>query len=118
MFFAQYGRRIERAVDARRAIVKYERRIGLGSTLMPTAGSAFSWSILFLMAAPYAVVGAAGGWLFYLYRRAPSRRGAHTRGSGRVLRILRRGLCLRCPPCGPAAPPAGSFALHPPPAAG
>src|SRR5438552_8743878 len=58
-----------------------ERRIGLGSTLMPTAGSAFSWSILFLMAAPYAVVGAAGGWLFYLYRRAPGRRGAHTRGS-------------------------------------
>ncbi len=80
---------------------------------MPTAGSAFSWSILFLMAAPYAVVGAAGGWLFYLYRRAPGRRGAHTRGSGRVLRILGRGLRLRCPRCGRAALYAGWFAMHP-----
>ncbi len=80
---------------------------------MPTAGSAFSWSILFLMAAPYAVVGAAGGWLFYLYRRAPGRRGAHTRGSARVLRILGRGLRLRCPRCGRAALYAGWFAMHP-----
>ena len=80
---------------------------------MPTAGSGFSWSILFLMAAPYAVVGAAGGWLFYLYRRAPGRRGAHTRGSGRVLRILGRGLRLRCPRCGRAALYAGWFAMHP-----
>src|SRR3989442_9373424 len=79
---------------------------------MPTAGSAFSWSILFLMAAPYAVVGAAGGWLFYLYRRAPGHRGAHTRGSGRVLRILGRGLRLRCPRCGRAALYAGWFAMH------
>jgi len=65
------------------------------------------------MAAPYAVVGAAGGWLFYLYRRAPGRRGAHTRGSGRVLRILGRGLRLRCPRCGRAALYAGWFAMHP-----
>ncbi len=80
---------------------------------MPTAGSAFSWSILFLMAAPYAVVGAAGGWLFYLYRRAPGRRGAHTRGSGRVLRILGRALRLRCPRCGHTPLYRGAFAMHP-----
>src|SRR5882724_13672356 len=72
-----WGRGLERAAPAREdeetmrvgsPAEADERRIGLGSTLMPTAGSAFSWSILFLMAAPYAVVGAAGGWLFYLYR--------------------------------------------------
>src|SRR5260370_41023405 len=80
---------------------------------MPTAGSAFSWSILFLMAAPYAVVGAAACWLFYQYRRAPGRRGAHARGSGRVLRILGRGLRLRCPRCGRAALYAGWFAMDP-----
>src|SRR5437899_5304864 len=117
-----WGRGLERAAPAREdeettrvgsPAEAVERRIGLGSTLMPTAGSAFSWSIFFLMAAPYAVVGAAGGWLFYLYRRAPSRRGAHTRGSGRVLRILGRGLCLRCPRCGRAALYAGWFAMHP-----
>ena len=79
---------------------------------MPTAGSAFSWSILFLMAAPYAVVGAAGGWLFYLYRRAPGRRGAHTRGSGRVLRILGRAVRLRCPRCGRTPLYRGAFAMH------
>jgi hypothetical protein len=31
---------------------------------------AFNWSIAFLMAAPYLVVGSIGGSLFYLYRRA------------------------------------------------
>ena len=36
-------------------------------------GRAFSWSILFMMAVPYTVVGAAGAWLYYMYRRAPGR---------------------------------------------
>ncbi len=62
------GRRLEGAAPAREdeettrvgsPAEADEPRIALGSTLMPTAGSAFSWSILFLMAAPYAVVGAA-----------------------------------------------------------
>jgi hypothetical protein len=35
---------------------------------------AFNWSIGFLMAAPYAVVGLIGGSLFYLYRRAAVKR--------------------------------------------
>jgi hypothetical protein len=37
-------------------------------------GRAFSLSILFMMAAPYTIIGAAGAWLFYMHRRAPGRR--------------------------------------------
>ena len=39
-------------------------------------GRAFSWSILFLMAAPYLIFGSVGGWLFFTYRRALGRRRA------------------------------------------
>jgi hypothetical protein len=39
-------------------------------------GRAFSWSVLFLMAAPYALVATVGGWLFLTYRRAGARRQA------------------------------------------
>jgi Na+/H+ antiporter NhaB len=35
---------------------------------------AFSWSVLFLMATPYAVVGSIVGWLAYTYRRASAKR--------------------------------------------
>lgn len=35
----------------------------------PTA-HAFNWSVLFLIATPYTVVGSIAGWLFYKYRRA------------------------------------------------
>src|SRR5437870_13088922 len=35
---------------------------------------AFSWSILFLMAAPYTIVFTVAGVMFYMYRRAPRRR--------------------------------------------
>lgn len=31
---------------------------------------AFNWSILFLMAMPYTVVGSVAGWLFYTHWRA------------------------------------------------
>ena len=37
---------------------------------------AFSWSILFLMAAPYTIFGVVAGWLFYVHRRAAARRRA------------------------------------------
>ncbi len=37
---------------------------------------AFSWSILFLMAAPYTIVAVVGGWLFFTYRRAAGQRRA------------------------------------------
>jgi hypothetical protein len=36
-------------------------------------GRAFSWSVLFLMASPYVIVGAAGAILYYLHRRVPGR---------------------------------------------
>ena len=39
-------------------------------------GRAFSWSILFLMAAPYTIAGTVGTWLFFTYRRARHRRRA------------------------------------------
>ncbi|HEY7317125.1 MAG TPA: hypothetical protein VIE89_06095 [Candidatus Binatia bacterium] len=35
---------------------------------------AFNWSVLFLMAAPYAVVGSIAGWLFYSHRRSAPKR--------------------------------------------
>jgi hypothetical protein len=31
---------------------------------------AFNWSVLFLMAMPYATVGAIAGWIFYRHRSA------------------------------------------------
>lgn len=40
----------------------------------PTS-NAFNWSVLFLMAAPYTVVGSIAGWLFFKYRRAAAKPG-------------------------------------------
>src|SRR2546425_13124503 len=37
---------------------------------------AFSWSILFLMAAPYTIVFTVAGVMFYMYRRGPRPRPA------------------------------------------
>jgi hypothetical protein len=39
-----------------------------------TLGRAFSWSVLFLIAAPYSVVGLLGGYIFYSYWRPARRR--------------------------------------------
>jgi hypothetical protein len=39
-------------------------------------GRAFSWSVLFLIAAPYTVVGLLGGYIFYAYWRPAVRRRA------------------------------------------
>ena len=36
---------------------------------------AYNWSVLFLMAMPYAVVGSIAGWLFYTHRRAARKHG-------------------------------------------
>jgi len=49
---------------------------------------AFNWSILFLMAAPYTLVAAVGGWLFFTYRRAAGRSRASV---GRLPLATRRG---------------------------
>ncbi len=40
-----------------------------GSALGTDPGTGFNSSILFLLAMPYVVVGAIGGWLIYTYRR-------------------------------------------------
>jgi hypothetical protein len=37
---------------------------------------AISWSVLFLMAVPYTILGSVGGWLYLSSRRAPGRRRA------------------------------------------
>src|SRR3990167_6556787 len=34
---------------------------------------AFNWSVLFLMATPYTVVGSVAGWLVYTHRRAAAK---------------------------------------------
>jgi hypothetical protein len=34
------------------------------------SADAFNWSVFFLMAAPYTVVGSIAGWLFYNHRRS------------------------------------------------
>jgi hypothetical protein len=36
--------------------------------------NAFNWSVLFLMAAPYTVVGSIAAWLFCIYRRSAVKR--------------------------------------------
>jgi hypothetical protein len=38
------------------------------------SADAFNWSVLFLMATPYLVVGSIGGYLFYTYHRAARRK--------------------------------------------
>ncbi len=34
---------------------------------------AYNWSVVFLMATPYAVMGCIGAWLLYKYRRGAAR---------------------------------------------
>lgn len=38
-----------------------------------STADAYNWSVLFLMTAPYVVVGSVVGWLVYAYRRAAKR---------------------------------------------
>ena len=51
---------------------------------------AFSWSILFLMATPYTIVGVVGAFLYFMYRRTPGRRRATIIDLARASRLLRR----------------------------
>ncbi len=51
---------------------------------------AFSWSILFLMAAPYTIVATAAGILFYMHRRSPGRRRATIIDLAKAARLIRR----------------------------
>jgi hypothetical protein len=48
-----------------------------GSALVDDpVGRAFSWSVLFLMAAPYTIAGTIGGWIVLRHRRAGQHRHA------------------------------------------
>jgi hypothetical protein len=47
---------------------------------------AFSWSVIFLMATPYTIVGTVAAWLFFTYRRAGRRRRAEVIELGRARR--------------------------------
>ena len=51
---------------------------------------AISWSILFLMAAPYTIVVTAAGILFYMHRRGRGRRRAAIIDLAKAARLLRR----------------------------
>lgn len=46
---------------------------------------AFNWSVLFLMAMPYLVVGSIGGWLFYAHWRAKVKRDGEPRKTAPVV---------------------------------
>ena len=53
-------------------------------------GRAISWSVLFLISAPYTVVGLIGGYIFYSYRRAAADRRASVIELFRTRRLARR----------------------------
>lgn len=41
----------------------------VGSSGNDPVTDAFNWSVLFMMATPYAIFGAIGGWIYYQHRR-------------------------------------------------
>ena len=53
-------------------------------------GQAFGWSVLFLIAAPYSVVGILGGYIFYAYWRPAARRRASVIDLFKTGRLVRR----------------------------
>ena len=53
-------------------------------------GRAFGWSVLFLIAAPYSVVGLLGGYIFYSYWRPAGRRRASVIDLFKTGRLARR----------------------------
>jgi hypothetical protein len=48
---------------------------------------AFNWSVLFLMAAPYTIVGSIAGCLFFMHRRSSSQNRGAVREDRPILRI-------------------------------
>ena len=48
---------------------------------------AFKWSVLFLMATPYAVVGSIAGWLAYTHWRAAAKKSGGLKKKTPVLRL-------------------------------
>ena len=56
-----------------------------GASANDPVTDAFNWSVLFLMAMPYAVVGSIAGWLFYQYRRARTGKAGRSGDRGKVV---------------------------------
>lgn len=48
---------------------------------------AFNWSVLFLMAMPYTVVGSVAGWLAYTHWRAAAKKDGGAKKKAPVLRL-------------------------------
>jgi hypothetical protein len=48
---------------------------------------AFNWSVLFLMAAPYTIVGSIGGWLFYRHLRLSPPKNGPTATNNSIFRL-------------------------------
>jgi hypothetical protein len=73
-----------------------DRALAQGCAMCGTAlrddpvGQAFSWSVLFLMAAPYVVFGLLGGYVFYAHRRPG-------RGRSSVIDLFKTGRLARRP---------------------
>lgn len=61
------------ALDASRALAQGCAMCGSALLGDDPVTRAFSWSVLFLMAAPYTIVGAVATWLFLNHRRSAVR---------------------------------------------
>ena len=60
-----------------------------GAAANDPVADAFNWSVLFLMATPYTVVGSVGGWLFYTHRRAAAQKESGPKKEPPDLRLAR-----------------------------
>jgi heme/copper-type cytochrome/quinol oxidase subunit 2 len=58
-----------------------------GASANDPVADAFNWSVLFLMAAPYTIVGSVGGWLAYTHWRAARKRDGKLKRKVPVLRL-------------------------------
>jgi hypothetical protein len=47
----------------------YACAVCVGSSGNDPVNDAFNWSVLFMMATPYAIFGTIGGWIYYQQRR-------------------------------------------------
>ena len=58
-----------------------------GAAANDPVADAFNWSVLFLMVAPYTIVGSIGGWLAYAHWRAAARRNGGPKREAPVARL-------------------------------
>ena len=58
-----------------------------GASANDPVTDAFNWSVLFLMAMPYTVVGSVAGWLAYTHWRAAAKKDGGAKKKAPVLRL-------------------------------